>query len=400
VTSVGFVEEGEESTMPSMLAKISLAFAFAGLLGSQICWAGEKLRINIPRRTHLTPVQRLNREGVEAVRKHDYERASVLFYRAYLYDPADPFTLNNLGYVAELQGQLDRARRFYNLASTQSSSAEIDLSNTKSLEGEPMHAALDGLDDRSMRVNRMNMDAMQLLRENRGFDATEILRATLALDPSNPFTLNNLGVAHEAIGDYDKALKFYAQAADAHSSEPVVVALDEHGRGHPVSRIAAESEKRLEKRLRDMTPAERQSVMFTMRGVMAVNRNDWAEARQDFLKAYSLNPSSGFSLNNRGYVAENDGDLESAQFFYAKARSADNSGAPVGLATRPLAERQALSTVASDSNQKVDYALEQYSQQRRRESGPVELTPRDASTEQQQQPSPHVLPEGSSPLPH
>ena len=32
--------------------------------------------------------------------------------------------------------------------------------------------------------------------------------------------------------------------------------------------------------------------------------------------------------------------------------------------------------MATDSNEKVDYVLEQYSQQRRRETGPIELTPR------------------------
>ena len=354
----------------------------------------------MPRRSDLTPVQRLNHEGVDAIRKHDYERAGVLFYKAYLYDPTDPFTLNNLGYVSELQGQLDRARRFYDLALKQSSSADIDRSNAKGLEGKPMRAALDGLEYLPMRVNRMNMDAMQLLRENRGFQATGILKAALALDPRNPFTLNNLGVAHEAIGDYDSAMKFYGQAADEHSTEPVVVTLDEQWRGRPISRMAAESAKRLQKRVRAMSPDEAQSVMFTVRGVAAANQNDWKAARQNFLKAYALNPHSAFSLNNCGYVAERDGDLETAQFFYEKARKADDSMARVGLATQRLAEGQNLLTVASDSNQKVDDALEQYSRQRRRETEPIELTPRGASQEPQKQPSPNGPPLQAPPVPH
>src|SRR3954452_22424886 len=176
--------------MPRILNRSFLVVVFAGLVGLQISWAGSKFHITLPRRSQLTPVQRLNREGVEAIKKHDYERAGVLFYKAYLYDPTDPFTLNNLGYVSELQGQMDRARRFYDLALKQSSNADIDLSNAKNLQGKPMRAALDGLEDLTMRVNRMNMDAMQLLRENRGFEATGILRGALALDPRNPFTLN------------------------------------------------------------------------------------------------------------------------------------------------------------------------------------------------------------------
>jgi len=75
------------------------------------------LELKIPRRSELTPVQRLNREGVEAIEKHQYEKAEAIFYKAYLYDPSDPFTLNNLGYISELQGNLDRALKFYALSS-------------------------------------------------------------------------------------------------------------------------------------------------------------------------------------------------------------------------------------------------------------------------------------------
>jgi Flp pilus assembly protein TadD len=384
--------------MSRMLTRFCTNFAVVAVLGIHTSWARDGLRINLPRRTQLTPVQRLNREGVDAVKRHDYERAGVLFYKAYLYDPTDPFTLNNLGYVSELQGQMDRARRFYDLASKQSSNADIDVSNAKGLEGKPMRAALTGLDDLQMRVNRMNMDAMQLLRENRGFDATGVLNAALRLDPNNPFTLNNLGVAHESIGDFDNALGFYSKAANQNSSEPVVVTMTEDWRGRPVSKMAAESASRLQRHLHDMDPAEARSVVFTIRGVAAANQNDWATARQNFLKAYELNPRSAFSLNNCGYVAERDGDLETAQFFYEKARKAGDSGARVGLATQVLAEGKDLLTVATDSTEKVDYALEQYSQQRRREGGPIELTPRGAN-QPQEQPTPNTPPAGSPSVP-
>ena len=375
-----------------MLNKSLYIYFCVGLLGLQLSWARDKIRITVPRRSHLTPVQRLNRDGVEAIKKHDYEHAGVLFYKAYLYDPTDPFTLNNLGYISELQGQLDRARKFYDLASKQSSSANIDRSNAKGLEGKPMKAALDGLEDVTMRVNRMNMNAMQLMRENRGFDAAGVLKAALAVDPKNPFTLNNLGVAHESIGDFETALKFYEQAAGTGSSEPVVVTMQEHWRGRPVNKMAEESAKRLEARMRDVRSAEVQAAMFTMRGVAAANANNWAAARQNFLKAYTLDPQSAFSLNNEGYVAERDGDLETAQFFYERARKAEDAGVRVGLATQQFAEGKDLLSVASDSTDKVDTSIERYSQQRRRETGPIELTPRGAAEEQQNQPAPGTPP--------
>ena len=80
------------------------AIAAITVIGLQQARAGDTLKITIPRHSHLTPVQRLNREGVDAVKQHQYEKAASLFYKAYLFDPGDPFTLNNLGYISELDG--------------------------------------------------------------------------------------------------------------------------------------------------------------------------------------------------------------------------------------------------------------------------------------------------------
>ncbi|HEV2322474.1 MAG TPA: hypothetical protein VGS10_00865, partial [Terracidiphilus sp.] len=167
------------------------------------------LKIPIPTRSRLTPVQRLNREGVEAVQKNKYSRAEKLFYRAYLYDPSDPFTLNNLGYISELRGQLDQANQFYKMASKQGSSANIDMSNLKDLKGKPMTFAFEDLHEIPMQVNRINVDAMTLLSQGRAFEASTLLQHALTLEPQNPFTLNNLGAVDQTIGDYADALNYY-----------------------------------------------------------------------------------------------------------------------------------------------------------------------------------------------
>src|ERR1700676_3954622 len=146
--------------MPGMLTKSFVIAIAIGTFGCQSTWARDGLKLTLPRRSDLTPVQRLNREGVDAVRKHKYDRAGALFYKAYLYDPADPFTLNNLGYISELQGQLDRAHKFYQLAAEQGSDANIDLSNAKQLQGQPMKSALVDLNDGSIGVNRMTIKPM------------------------------------------------------------------------------------------------------------------------------------------------------------------------------------------------------------------------------------------------
>ena len=361
------------------LKLVACASILAGPVYSLARASGETV-IKIPRRSELTPVQRLNRQGVEAIKKHDYRGAEALFYKAYLYDPADPFTLNNLGYVSELEGDLDRANKFYALAAEQGSNASIDLSNVEHLRGKPMRDALINLQDASMRINRTNIQAMGMLAQNRGFEALALLQQILPLDAHNAFTLNNLGVASEATGNIDNAIRYYRAAAATNSAEPAVVTLDQASRGKSVSEMAAASANRLERRVHNGGPVEAQAVMLTIRGVFAVNRNNWTSAREDFLRAYSLDPNSAFTLNNRGYVAEKDGDLETAQFYYEKAQKANDAGARVGFATQVSAEGRSLGVVATDSNEKVDNALEVYSQQRRRETGPVELTPRGDST--------------------
>jgi Flp pilus assembly protein TadD len=363
------------------------ALLFLSSIGVPRLWAGD-LRITIPRHTAPTLVQRLNREGVEAVRKQQYEKAEALFLKAYLYDPADPFTLNNLGYISEMQGQLERALKFYQLASEQGGEAAIDRSNAKQLEGKPMDYAVSNLKNAPMRVNHMNVEAIQLLGDNRNREANLLLEKALALDPQNSFTLNNLGVAKESLGDYEGALRYYSEAAQTHSSEPIVVTLNRSWRGKPVSEMAEESAQRLKKRLKDADTPEAQAALLSVRGVSAANRNDWQEAKQDFLKAYALDPASAFSLNNVGYVSERDGDIETAHFFYRKAQRAEDANARVGLASEPSAEGKHLVAVATDSDQKVAGVLDRFKELRQTEPGDVELKHRDGSPVDNASPAP------------
>ena len=258
--------------LPKVASKMSvtrsgLVIVMATLKSAAYPIAGaQEIKITIPRWSELTPVQRLNRQGVDAVSKHQYEKAEELFYKAYLYDPVDPFTLNNLGYISELQGEVDRALKFYALASEQGSTAVIDLSNARQLEGKPMGYALTDLKNVPMRVNRMNVQAIELLSQGQSFEADALLRHALTLQPANPFTLNNLGVAEEATGDFESALKYYDAAAALHSTEPIVVTLKRSSRGKPVSEVAAESARQLRKQERNVSSAAERAAMLTFRG--------------------------------------------------------------------------------------------------------------------------------------
>ena len=102
----------------------------------------------------------------------------------------------------------------------------------------------------------------------------------------------------------DGALRYYRAAAALNSPEPAAVTFDQSWRGKSVSEIANASARRLEKRIRNGGPVEAQAEMYTIHGVFEVNQNDWASARKDFLRAYSLDPTSAFMLNNLRYVSE------------------------------------------------------------------------------------------------
>jgi Flp pilus assembly protein TadD len=335
------------------------------------------LKITLPKRSMLTPVQRLNREGVEAIRKRQFEKAETLFYKAYLYDPDDPFTLYDLGYVSELHGQLDRAQRFYSLAAEQASNAVIARADSRQLEGKRMKDVVGSLRNAAMQINGQNVEAIRLLAEGRAIEAESLLQKTLVLDPHNPFTLNNLGVAKEGQGELEAALKYYTAAAASHSSEPAMVTLNDAYRGKPLSEVAADSAKKVRERLQTEQTSTARAAGLTLRGVSALNRNDWHNASQDFLQAYSLDPNNAFTINNLGYVAEMDGDLETASFFYEKAQKGEGANEHVGLASRRSADGMRLFAVADQSDQKVDAKMEAETAKRRQQGGAIQLRRRD-----------------------
>ena len=354
---------------------------FVAAIGLSAGWAlpsahAGGLRIPLPRHGMLTPVQRLNREGVEAIRKNEVDKAKALFYQAYLYDPDDPFTLNNLGYIAELEGQVERAQRFYALAAQHPTEAVIDRASSQRVEGKPLREAVS-VQGAPLQVNRANVEAIRLLSQGRAIEAENLLQRTLTTDPRNAFTLNNMGVAKEMQGDFDAALKYYTAAADLRSAEPVIVTLSGTWRGKPVSEMAADSAKKIRDRMQSQENVQARIARLNLQGVSAINSNNWQDARQYFHQAYNLDPTNAFSLNNLGYLAEMDGDPETAQFYYEKARAGERANVRVGFATRHLAEGMKLFEVAEDNDSQVEARIDAAREARRRQSGPIELKHRN-----------------------
>lgn len=341
------------------------------------CAHAKDFKINLPRRSHLTPVQRLNKEGVEAIHKRSYDKAGNLFYKAYLLDPDDPFTLNNLGYISELQGQVERAQSFYTLASQQASEAVIAHASSPRVEGRPMKDAL-GVTDLPLQMNHDNVEAVRLLSQGHGPEADLLLQRALKSDPHNIFTLNNMGVAKEMEGESQAALQYYDEAAATSSEAAAVVTLNRAWRGKPVAQMAAQNAANLRVRMQAEQSPEVKVAELNIRGVSALNRNDFATADQDFRKAYALDPNNAFAVNNIGYLSEIEGDRETAEFFYEKA-AAIGPNVTVGLATRRTAEGLKLSQVSTDSDAQVQAKLEEQRNALRHERQPIVLRRRDNS---------------------
>jgi len=351
---------------------------------------GQALRITIPKRTEATPVQKLNREGVKEIQRHRNEKAQRLFYKAYLIDPDDPFTLNNLGYISELQGNIERAQRYYELAAEENNSETVIAeASTRKLEGHKLSEVTNSYGNLELRINRGNILAMGLLQQGRNQEAEDVLRETLKLDPRNPFTLNNLGFAMEGQGDLESALRYYNDASLTHSSEPIVVALDPHRRGRPISDVAFNNMQAVRTRLTSEQSAQDHAARLNVQGVSALNHNQSEKALSYFRQAYKLDPQNAFSLNNMGFVAEAVGDQETANEFYGLAQRGDQAGAPVSAASHHEMVGEAVGQVAGSNLQTTEANLQAEAEAKRRNRAPIVLKRRDNTPVQA--PSPESL---------
>lgn len=338
------------------------------------------LRINIPKRSDPTPVQKLNQDGVKEIQKHHLEKAQRIFYKAYLLDPDDPFTLNNLGYISELQGKVERAQRYYDLAAKENNSETVIAEATeRKLQGKKLSQVTGSYSSLDLRVNRGNIQAMALLQQGRAQEAEDVLRNTLKLQPNNPFTLNNLGYTMEMQGNLEQALQYYNQASIAHSSEPIVVSVDPRWRGKPISDIAFRNEEAVRQRLQSEGNQQAKAARLNLEGVSALNHNQQDKAEQYFREAYQLDPQNAFSLNNMGFVSEILGDQETAADFYDRARRGDQAGTAVSAASRHEMVGEAVGQVAASNTQAADASLQALAEAKRRKHEPIVLRRRDNS---------------------
>lgn len=378
--------------------RFRISLAIPGLLAMQLfagtsrSFAGD-LKVPIPQRSLSTPSQKLNRDGVAELKHGHQEKAKKLFYRAYLLDPEDPFTLNNLGYVAELEGDADRALRYYALAARTHTDALIDRSSEAALQGKPLDEAFRHVRNSSQEISKLNERAIVLLQEGQVFEARNLLQSALPNFPNDPFLLNNLGYAMESVGDLDGALRSYSAAASMHSTQRVIVTPRAKWRGRPISEVAAQNAAAVSQQIARGEGPEAASARLNLRGVAALNDNHPAAARQFFLQAYQRDAQNAFTLNNLGYVAELEGDRESAEMYYEAARSGRDANAKVSYATRREAEGRKIDHLAVENQLDVDATLKAVQESKRRARKPIELKRRDGiavNTEPEPKPVPPI----------
>ena len=114
---------------------------------------------------------------------------------------------------------------------------------------------------------------------------------------------------------------------------------------------------------------EAQVARLNLQGVSALNHNQPQKAREFFQQAYKLDPRNAFALNNMGYVAEMNGDQETAQELYREAKAAPGAGSRVSVATRREMVGAPLAEVANTNDQAAQANMEAVQEARRRQGG-------------------------------
>jgi tetratricopeptide (TPR) repeat protein len=231
-----------------------------------------------------------------------------------------------------------------------------------------------------------------LLNRDRAPEADVVLQQALKLDPNNPFTLNNMGFAKEKEGELEDAIKYYDRSAATGSREPIVIAFNKNWRGRPISEVAARNAESSRKELSKSQDLQDRVARLNVRGVSAMNRNDRKTARDNFQQAYKLDPNNSFAINNMGYLAELEGDKETAQSYYDQAQRAERARQKVMVSTRPELEGQTSSQVAEQSSTLVESSFNAQIEAKRRSGGAPALRTRDNRTVVEPKTNPNLTP--------
>jgi Flp pilus assembly protein TadD len=216
-------------------------------------------------------VNELNVEALNMLSKDRAPEADMLLTRSLTMDPKNAFTLNNLGFAKEKEGEYDQALDFYSQAANLHSNKPIIVTANRDWRGKPISdvasnnaANVRKLIRRSERdpnfkVATLNLRGVSALNRNDRASARKFFQQAYDLDKSNAFTLNNMGYLAELEGDRETAQFYYDKAQAARQAQNrVEIATRKSAEGQRLSTVADVSESSVEKEIANQVAAKRQ----------------------------------------------------------------------------------------------------------------------------------------------
>jgi Flp pilus assembly protein TadD len=197
------------------------------------------------------------------------QEAEQLLLQTLSTDPKSAFTLNNLGYTMEAEGNLEAAARYYQQAADLRSSDKIVVALDARWRGKPISEVaaenaravgnrLETEQSAQARAARMNLQGVFALNHNDPQKARDNFESAYKLDPYSPFSLNNMGYVSELNGDQETADEFYGDAKLAPGAKQrVTVANHPEMQGMPLGEVAANNSQNTEANLQVQQDAKR-----------------------------------------------------------------------------------------------------------------------------------------------
>jgi len=217
---------------------------------------------------------RVNRGNIQAMgllQQGRNQEAEDVLRETLKLDPKNPFTLNNLGFAMEGQGELESALRYYNDASLTHSTEPVVVALDRRWRGkaisdvafnneQAVRARLASEQSAQDRAARLHVQGVAALNHNEPDKALSYFRQAYKLDPQSAFSLNNMGYVAEAVGDEETANEFYSSAGRAFQSGiPVSTASHHEMVGEPVGAVAGSNAQSTEAALQAEAEVKRRS---------------------------------------------------------------------------------------------------------------------------------------------
>jgi Flp pilus assembly protein TadD len=216
-------------------------------------------------------VNALNSEAISLLSKDRAPEADLVLQQALKLDPKNPFTLNNMGFAKEKEGELEDAVKYYDQSALTGSRESVVIAINKDWRGKPINEIasrnaektrkeLEKSEDKQARVVRLNLRGVSAMNRNDRKTARDYFQQAYKLDSRNAFALNNMGYLAEMDGDKETAQDFYERARNAQrASVKVAVSTRPEVEGRALAQVAEQSDTLVDSRMQAEAEAKRRS---------------------------------------------------------------------------------------------------------------------------------------------